>query len=148
MSSRYMLEAADMVSETHAAWLMQRARRGQEARPSYEGGSFEGGADAATVEDVVRWGTTGGARVLGLDGVNGLQIGQQADIALYRLDDPRYFGLHDPALGPVVGGGRPFLKALLVAGKAVVADDQIPGVDLAALGRQARQATLRLLQAG
>lgn len=141
-------EAADMVSETHAAWLMQRARRGQEARPSYEGGSFEGGADAATVEDVVRWGTTGGARVLGLDGVNGLQIGQQADIALYRLDDPRYFGLHDPALRPVVGGGRPFLKALLVAGKAVVADDQIPGVDLAALGRQARQATLRLLQAG
>jgi cytosine/adenosine deaminase-related metal-dependent hydrolase len=139
-------EAADMLSETHAAWLMQRARRGQEATPSYAGGSFEGGADAATVEDVVRWGTTGGARVLGLGGLDGLQVGQQADIALYRLDDPRYFGLHDPALGPVVGGGRPFLKALYVAGRAVVEDDVIAGVDLAALGREARAATRRLLE--
>lgn len=138
-------EAADMLSETHAAWLMQRARRGQEATPSYAGGTFEGGADAATVEDVVRWGSSGGARVLGLGGLDGLQVGQQADIALYRLDDPRYFGLHDPALGPVVGGGRPFLKALYVAGRAVVEDDVIAGVDLAALGREARAATRRLL---
>src|SRR5450830_1657000 len=141
------LEAAGMLSETHAAWLMQRARRGQEATPSYAGGSFEGGADAASVEDVVRWGTTGGAKVLGLGGIDGLQVGQQADIALYRLDDPRYFGLHDPALGPVVAGGRPYLKALYVAGKAVVAEDTIPGVDLAALGREARAATRRLLLA-
>lgn len=138
-------EAADMISETHAAWLMQRARRGQEARPAYAGGDFEGGADAATVEDVVRWGTTGGARVLGLSGIEGLQIGQQADIALYRLDDPRYFGLHDPALGPVVAGGRPYLKALFVAGRAVVSEDSIPDLDLVGLGRQAREATRGLL---
>ena len=139
-------EAADMISETHVAWLMARARRGMEAKPTYEGGSFEGGADAATVEDVVRWGTTGGARILGLSALNGLQPGQQADIALYRLDDPRYFGLHDPALGPVVSGGRPYLKALYVAGKAVVQDDQIPGVDLAELGAQARAAIRSLLK--
>ena len=138
-------EAADMVSETHAAWLMQRARRGQEARPGYAGGNFEGGADAATVEDVVRWGTTGGAEVLGLTGVMGLQAGQAADIALYRLDDPRYFGLHDPALGPVICGGRPYLKALYVAGKAVVQDDHIAGLDLAELGAQARAAVRGLL---
>ncbi|MFX5756360.1 amidohydrolase family protein, partial [Acinetobacter baumannii] len=35
-------EAADMISETHAAWLMQRARRGQEATPAFRGGAFEG----------------------------------------------------------------------------------------------------------
>lgn len=141
-------EAADMVSETHAAWLMQRARRGQEAKPDYDGGDFEGGADAASVEDVVRWGTTGGAQILGLSGVNGLQSGQQADIALYRLDDPRYFGLHDPAIGPVVAGGRPYLQALFVGGKTVVQDDRIPGVDLAELGRQAQAAVRSLLSAG
>jgi len=138
-------EAADMISETHAAWLMQRARRGQQALPSYAGGSFEGGADAASVEDVVRWGSSGGAKVLGLGGIDGLQVGQQADIALYRLDDPRYFGLHDPALGPVVSAGRPYLKALYVAGRAVVQDDNIPGLDLVALGHQARAAMRRLL---
>ena len=140
-------EAADMLSETHAAWLMQRARRGQQERPVYAGGDFEGGADAATVEDVVRWGSTGGAKVLGLAGLDGLRVGQQADIALYRLDDPRYFGLHDPALGPVIGGGRPYLKCLLVGGRAVVEDDQIPGVDLVALGREARAAVKVLLAA-
>jgi cytosine/adenosine deaminase-related metal-dependent hydrolase len=139
-------EAADMLSETHAAWLMQRARRGQQAQPQFRGGRFEGGADAATVEDVIRWGTTGGARVLGLDALDGLQVGQQADIALYRLDDPRYFGLHDPAIGPVAGGGRPYLKALLVGGRSVVSEDAIPGVDLAELGRRARQAIAQLLK--
>ncbi|MFJ3056081.1 amidohydrolase family protein [Herbaspirillum sp. NPDC087042] len=138
-------EAADMISETHAAWLMQRARRGQEATPSWRGGHFEGGADEATVEDVVRWGSSGGARVLGLGALDGLQVGQQADIALYRLDDPRYFGLHDPAIGPVASGGRPFLKALWVAGRAVVRDDAIPGLDLAELGAQARQAVAQML---
>ena len=138
-------EAADMISETHAAWLMQRARRGQEATPAWRGGHFEGGADEATVEDVVRWGSSGGARVLGLGALDGLQVGQQADIALYRLDDPRYFGLHDPAIGPVASGGRPFLKALWVGGRAVVRDDAIPGLDLAELGSQARRAVAQML---
>nr|WP_198984460.1 amidohydrolase family protein [Herbaspirillum sp. ASV7] len=138
-------EAADMISETHAAWLMQRARRGQEATPAWRGGHFEGGADEATVEDVVRWGSSGGARVLGLGALDGLQVGQQADIALYRLDDPRYFGLHDPAIGPVASGGRPFLKALWVGGRAVVRDDAIPDLDLAELGSQARRAVAQML---
>lgn len=138
-------EAADMVSETHAAWLMQRARRGEQARPAYAGGSFEGGADAATVEDVIRWGSTGGAKVLGFSGLDGLRVGQQADIALYRLDDPRYFGLHDPALGPVVSAGRPYVKVLLVGGRAVVQDDAIPGVDLGELGTRARTAVKKML---
>jgi cytosine/adenosine deaminase-related metal-dependent hydrolase len=84
--------------------------------------------------------------VLGLDGLQGLQVGQQADIALYRLDDPRYFGLHDPAIGPVASGGRPFLKAMWVGGRAVVLDDAIPGVDLAELGAQARQAVKKMLE--
>ncbi|WP_079216987.1 amidohydrolase family protein [Herbaspirillum robiniae] len=138
-------EAADMISETHAAWLMQRARGGQLATPACRGGTGEQGAGEATVEDVVRWGSSGGARVLGLEALDGLRVGQQADIALYRLDDPRYFGLHDPAIGPVASGGRPFLKALLVAGRDIVRDDAIPGLDLADLGRQARAAVATLL---
>jgi cytosine/adenosine deaminase-related metal-dependent hydrolase len=137
-------EAADMISELHAAWLMQRARRGEAARPAHAGGDFEGGADAASVEDVVRWGSSGGARVLGLERLTGLTPGNAADLALWSLDDPRYFGLHDLAIGPVVSGGRPRLKALFVAGKPVVEEDAIPGIDLRELGAQAREATRRL----
>ena len=137
-------EAADMQSEAHAAWLMQRARKGEQARPRYAGGTFEGGADAATVEDVVRWGTAGGAQVLGLPALGSLAVGQAADIAIYRLDDPRYFGLHDPAIGPVACGGRASLKALLIGGRQVLTDDRIPGLDMAQLGRDAAQAVLDL----
>ena len=138
-------EAADMLSETHAAWLMQRARKGMLAVPQYEGGLFEGGADAATIEDIVRWGTAGGAKVLGLDQVGTIEVGQQADFVLYQLDDPRYFGLHDIAIGPIASGGRAHIKAMFIAGKIVVQEDQIPDVDMKELAWQARQA-VQLLQ--
>lgn len=137
-------EAADMISETHAAWLMQRARRGELARSRADGGASEGGADAARIEDVVRWGTAGGAAVLGLDAIGTLEVGKAADIAIYRLDDPRYFGLHDLAIAPVASGGRPSLRALLVGGRVVAEHDAIPGLDLAELGAQARAAVARL----
>jgi cytosine/adenosine deaminase-related metal-dependent hydrolase len=137
-------EAADMLNEAHVAWLMARARGGHAARPEYAGGRGETGAADATVEDVVRWGTAGGARVLGLDSVGTLQPGMAADIAIYVLDQPRHFGLHDPAIAPVASGGAS-LRALLVGGKEVVRNGVIPGLDLAELAAQAR-AAVRTLQ--
>jgi cytosine/adenosine deaminase-related metal-dependent hydrolase len=130
-------EAADMASEMHAAWLMHRAdpRAGQREQV---GGVQPGGhAAALTVEDVVHIATAGGARVLGLDGVGTLQVGMAADLAVYTLDQPRHFGLHDRAIAPVASGGRCTLKALLVQGRVVVRDDAVPGLDLAELGAQA-----------
>jgi cytosine/adenosine deaminase-related metal-dependent hydrolase len=138
-------EAADMISEVHMTWLAQRARLGMAATPRFRGGSFEGGAHAASVADVIHWGTAGGAQVLGLAEVGRLAPGYSADLAIYRLDDPRYFGLHDPAIGPVASGGRPKLAALFSAGRRVVSDDRIDGVDLAELGREARAAVKALL---
>lgn len=139
-------EAADMASEAHMAWLVHRAdpRAGTRARA---GGVQEGGhAGAMTVEDVVHIGTAGGARLLGLPGVGTLQPGMAADLAVYDLDQPRHFGLHDPALGPVVGGGRPTLRALLVQGRVVVENDAIPGLDLAALRAEAQAFVNTMLQ--
>jgi cytosine/adenosine deaminase-related metal-dependent hydrolase len=139
-------EAADMISEVHMTWLAQRARRGMLAQPTFRGGNFEGGANAASVADVIHWGTAGGARIMGLDEVGRIAVGFAADLAVYRLDDPRYFGLHDPAIGPVASGGRPSLAALFSAGKRVVADDRIDGVDLKELAREARAAVRELLE--
>lgn len=138
-------EAADMLSETHAAWLMQRARAGEATVALHRGGGGEADAAATAVEDVVRWGTAGGAKVLGLPGIGTLAPGQAADIAIYALDrDPRYFGLHDPAIGPVASGGAAHLLALLVGGREIVRDGAVPRLDLADLGRQARAAVARL----
>lgn len=138
-------EAADMISETHAAWLMQRARGGEAALATHRGGTYEGGAHTASVEDVVRWGTRGGAAVLGLEDVGALRPGMAADLAVYALDDPRYFGLHDVAVAPVASGGRPTLRLLTVAGRALVDADVVPGLDLATLAHDARAAVRHMM---
>jgi 8-oxoguanine deaminase len=136
-------EAADMASEAHAAWLLHRAdtRVGQRQHADPRAGCTQPGGDACamTVDDVVHIGTQGGARVLGLDGIGTLQVGKAADIALYDLDQPRHFGLHDPAIAPVASGGRPTLRALLVHGRVVAARDAIPGLDMAELRASGRQ---------
>lgn len=139
-------EAADMISETHAAWLMARARAGQEAVALHRGGRGEDNAASTTVEDVVRWGSAGGARLMGLDAVGTIEVGQTADFSLYGIDrDPRYFGLHDPAIGPVASGGTADLRYLFVGGKEVVRDGRVPNFDVIELGRQSREAVKALL---
>ena len=82
--------------------------------------------------------------MLGFEGIGTLEPGQAADLAVYRLDHPRYFGLHDPAIGPVASGGRPHLQWLFVDGRIVVEDDLIPDLDINELRREARAAVKRL----
>ena len=136
-------EAADMLSEAHMCWLAHRAdpRGGERTDPPGRAPRSPqpgGNAGAMTVEDVVHIGTAGGARVLGLSGVGTLAVGQAADLAVYDLDHPRFFGLHDAAVGPVASGGRATLRALLVQGRTVVENDAIPGLDIAQLRRDAQ----------
>ena len=144
-------EAADMISEAHACWLLHRAdpRAGMGAgvRAGVHATQPGGHAGAMSVEDVVRIGTTGGAHMLGLDGVGTIEAGKAADLAIYDLTEPRYFGLHDEAIGPVASGGRPSLRALLVQGRVVVEHDAIPGLDIAALRREAQAAVRGMIAA-
>ncbi len=122
-------ESADFVSEAHTCWYTHRAAQG---------------AAAVAVEDVIHWGTRGGARVLGIDNIGTVEVGRAADLAVYALDQPRYAGLHDPAIGPVVSGGRPRLRLLTVQGRVVVENDAIPGQDLPRLLARARAAVRKL----
>jgi cytosine/adenosine deaminase-related metal-dependent hydrolase len=115
-------ESADMVSEMHSAWHTHRAAKG---------------VGATTVEEVVRWATVNGARVLGFDDIGVLAPGKLADIAIFNLSSPRYFGLHDPLAGPVTGAGTADLKILMVGGRIVVENGAIPGIDLEKLRRDA-----------
>jgi cytosine/adenosine deaminase-related metal-dependent hydrolase len=136
-------EAADMLSEMHFAWLVHRAHAGNCSRPRPEGDG-EAGADAVSAYDVMHWASAGGARVLGFEGVGTLAPGMAADLAVWSLDDPRFFGLHDSALAPVASGARPKLKWLLCDGRVIVENDAIPGLDPAALRDEARAAVRRL----
>lgn len=148
-------EAADMLSEAHACWLTHRAdpRAGERARvtegPHRPHSPVQPGGDAGaiTVEEVVHMGTLAGARMIGLDGVGSLHPGQAADLAVYSLDHPRCHGLHDLAIAPVASGGAATLKAVLVAGRVVVRDGVIPGLDLAELRRDCEQ-SVAVMRAG
>jgi 8-oxoguanine deaminase len=122
-------ESADMVSEMHSAWHVHRAVKG---------------AAAVSVEDVVRWASAGGARVLGLDETGVLARGKLADIAIFDLSHPRYYGLHDPLSGPVAAAGAAHLRYLLVGGRIVVENGNIPGLDLAQRRHDAARVVSRL----
>jgi cytosine/adenosine deaminase-related metal-dependent hydrolase len=122
-------ESADFISEARTCWHTHRAAKG---------------AGAVTVEDVIHWGTRGGAQVLGIDNIGALEVGRAADLAVYSLDHPRYAGLHDPAIGPVASGGRPHLRLATVQGRVVVENDTIPGQDLPRLLARAREAVRKL----
>jgi 8-oxoguanine deaminase len=123
-------ESADMISEMNSAWHTHRAVKG---------------AAAASVEDVVRWATVNGARVLGFSDIGVLAPGKLADLAIFDLASPRYFGLHDPLIGPVAGAGTADLKMLMVGGRVVVENGAIPGFDLEQLRRDAARVVKRLV---
>jgi cytosine/adenosine deaminase-related metal-dependent hydrolase len=97
-----------------------------------------------TIEDVIHWGTQGGAKVLAIDNIGTLEVGRAADLAVYDLAEPRYAGLHDPAIGPVASGGSPKLRLATVQGRVVVENGVIPGLDLPRLLARAREAVRRL----
>ena len=78
---------------------MQRAKAGEAAEAVTRGGAGEAGAATASIEDVARWGTAGGAAVLDLPGVGTLAPGQAADLA------------------PEPGGARPQAQPARLAGQ-------------------------------
>ena len=122
-------EAGDSLSEAHTCWYTHRALRGPAC---------------ITVEQVIHWGTQGGARVLGIDNIGSLEVGRAADVAVYDLAEPRYAGLHDPAIGPVASGGAAKLRLLTVQGRVVVENGAIPGLDVPRLLARAREAVRKL----
>src|SRR5580693_5204016 len=122
-------EAADMISEMHSCWHTHRAVTG---------------ADAVTAEDVVHWATAGGARVLGLSQIGTLAPGQQADIAIFGLDEPRHFGMHDPLVAPVTCAGSASVRYLLIGGRVVVENNVIPGLDIQKLKSDAARVVAHL----
>ena len=65
-------------------------------------------------------------RVLGYDDAGTIAPGKLADLAIFDLSHPRYFGLHDPLLGPVAAAGSAHLRYLMVGGRIVVDDGAIP----------------------
>jgi 8-oxoguanine deaminase len=132
-------EAADMLSEAHACWLLHRANPAALTGASDSRWQPGGQAWAMSIEQVVNIGSLQGAKAMQMEGIGSIEVGAAADMAIYKLDNPRYFGLHDMAIGPIASGGQANLKTVLINGKVRLMNDEIPGVDMPALAADARR---------
>ena len=95
-------------------------------------GRLRYGASAVTHLDVLRWGTEGSARCLGRDDIGRLAPGLEADLALFKLDEPRFSGAHDPLAALVLCGAHR-ADRVMIAGRWRVVDGAPADFDLAAL---------------
>jgi len=102
-------------------------------------GRLRYGAAALTHLDALRWATEGSARCLGRDDVGRIAPGLQADLALFRLDEPRFSGAHDPLAALVLCGAHR-ADRVMVDGVWRAVDGAPVGLDLAALIAEHRQA--------
>ena len=122
-------ESGSMVNEMMQTWLIHRAI---------------GGASATSARKVLDWATSAGADLLGLN-TGRLVPGACADLVFYRLDDPRFMGVWQPALAPVLCGEPVLARKVMVNGRWVVDDGVVLGIDYAELAGSARRERERLI---
>ncbi len=109
--------ASNLMQEVRAAFLLQRGRYGvTQVKP----------------RDALRWATAGSAACLGRPELGVISIGAAADLALFSLDELRFAGAIDPLAALILCGAHR-ADRVMVAGRWVVENGTIPGLDLVAL---------------
>ncbi|MBO1330114.1 chlorohydrolase family protein [Streptomyces sp. VRA16 Mangrove soil] len=98
----------------------------------------DGRSDAAPAEHYVEAATLGGARALGRTDLGRIAPGAQADLVAFSLDDIRDGVLDDPVRTFLLNGTARQATDSVVAGRPVLVDGGLPGVDLDALRRDAQ----------
>lgn len=122
-------DGSNMINEVRQALLIQRLR--------YR-------ADQVGHNDVLRWATSGGAAVLGRSDIGRIEVGYQADLALFKLDELRFSGSHDPLAALILCGAQR-ADCVMVAGQWRVTNGELLGVDLPALTANHQQAARELV---
>jgi 8-oxoguanine deaminase len=122
-------DSSNLIETVRHAFLLQRLARG---------------AEQVSHKDALRWATRGSAACLGRADVGAIAPGLQADLALFRLDELRYSGAGDP-LAALVLCGAARADRVMVAGRWVVEDGAVAGLDLPALVHAHSRAAASLL---
>lgn len=122
-------DASNMILEARQALYLQRLRYG---------------AEKITPELALGWASKGSARLLGRSDIGELAVGKQADLALFKLDELRFSGSHDP-LSALLLCGADRADRMMIAGTWRVIDGQIEGLDVAQLIADHRQAARELI---
>jgi len=122
-------DASNMILEARQALYLQRLRYG---------------AEAITPERVLSWATRGSAKLLGRTDIGELAVGKQADLALFKLDELRFSGSHDP-LSALLLCGADRADRVMIGGHWRVIDGQVEGLDLQQLIARHRKAAAQLI---
>lgn len=122
-------DASNMILEARQALYLQRLRYG---------------AELITPERALGWATRGSAKLLGRNDIGELAIGKQADLALFKLDELRFSGSHDP-LSALLLCGADRADRVMVGGQWRVIDGQVEGLDVQRLIANHRQAAAELI---
>ena len=79
--------------------------------------------------DVLRWATEGSARCIGRGDLGRIEVGRQADLALFTLDELRFSGYHDPIAALVLCGAHR-ADRVMIAGRWALEDGHPRDIDL------------------
>lgn len=121
-------DGSNMIAEVRMAMYLQR---------------LQYGSAAVTHTDALRWATKGSALAMGRHDIGELAVDKQADIAMFKLDDIRFSGSHDPLAALLLCGAQQ-ADRVMIAGQWRVHDGEVQGVDLASLIDRHRRAAKRL----
>jgi 8-oxoguanine deaminase len=122
-------DASNLILEARQALYIQRLRYG---------------AEQITPQRVLGWATRGSARLLGRSDIGELAVGKQADLALFKLDELRFSGSHDP-IAALLLCGADRADRMMIGGTWRVIDGQIEGLDVAQLIADHHQAARELI---
>jgi 8-oxoguanine deaminase len=104
---------------------------------------LQDGAENISHKDALRWATQGSANCLGRTDIGAIKVGQQADLALFNLDEARFSGYGDPLAALILCGAH---KAdyVMVAGEWRVEKGTVVGLDLDELVIKHRESAFML----
>jgi 8-oxoguanine deaminase len=121
-------DSSNLMQEARAAFLLQRGHYG---------------IGKVSHRDALRWATKGSAACTGRADVGEIAIGMMADLALFKLDELRFSGSGDPLAALVLCGAHR-ADRVMVGGRWIVVNGQIPGLDVADLIRRHSAAARKL----
>ncbi|MCU4414702.1 8-oxoguanine deaminase [Acinetobacter sp. WU_MDCI_Axc73] len=125
-------DASNLILETRQAMYLQRLKYG---------------AERITPELAFGWATQGSAKLLGREHDLGeIAVGHQADFALYKLDELKFSGSHDPIAALLLCGADQ-AEHVMVGGKWIVKNRELVTIDIEKLQAEHRLAAKKLLAA-
>lgn len=107
-------DGSNMINEVRMAMYLQRLRYG---------------ASKITHYKAYEWATKGSAQTLRRDDIGEITVGKEADLALFKLDELRFSGSHDP-LAALLLCGATKADRVMIAGEWKVVDGKVLGMNL------------------